>query len=108
MILSSSALFRKQLICIADGRRLGTADAVMLSVGENDSGSSTVGGAVADGLLVRGRLRWLGLMGKDPDLLIDWKDLLVIGEDAILISGCGREVIPEKRRIKTPFLTRDR
>lgn len=102
MELRSGALCRKQILCIGDGRCLGYADELLLSCEgleeekENFLSETHHPTASIHALVVRGRLRWFGIMGRDPDLLIPWADILVIGEDAILIRGAGQEVPAEK------------
>jgi hypothetical protein len=100
MELRSGALCRKQILCVGDGRCLGYADELLLSCSGLEAGreeplSPQHPAADIRALVVRGRPRWLGLLGRDPDLLIPWEDVLVIGEDAILIRGAGQEVPPE-------------
>ncbi len=36
-------------------------------------------------LVIYGRLRWFGLLGRDDDIVIKWEDIEVIGEDSILV-----------------------
>ena len=98
MELRSGGLFRKDILCIEDGRCLGRADELLLDcrapapMAAVQSERHQPGSAQGKALVVRGRPRRFGLLGREPDLLIDWSDVLVIGEDAILIRGQGREV----------------
>ena len=102
MEIRSGALCRKQILCVGDGRCLGYADELLLECAGLEAGKENIlsetnrPSAEIHALVVRGRLRWLGLMGRDPDLLIPWADILIIGEDAILIRGAGQEVPAEK------------
>ena len=41
--------------------------------------------ASLQGLVIYGRLRWFGLLGREDDLLIRWEDIEVIGDDSILV-----------------------
>ncbi len=93
MQLRSGGLFKKDILCIDDGSCLGRADELLLEYRTADAryDAAGPGSARVDALVVRGRPRLLGLLGREPDLLIDWSDVLVIGEDAILIRGRGRE-----------------
>ena len=36
-------------------------------------------------LIIYGRLRFCGLLGRDDDIIIRWDDIEVIGEDTILV-----------------------
>ena len=99
MELRSGGLFKKDILCIDDGCCLGRADELLLEYrtadihhNEAHPGTYQPGTAQVHALVVRGRPRLFGLLGREPDLLIDWSDVLVIGEDAILIHGRGREV----------------
>lgn len=96
MELRSGGLFRKDILCIEDGRCLGRADELLLDYSTADPAvrpeEHHPAAAVVKALVVRGRPRLFGLLGREPDLLIDWSEVLVIGEDAILIRGQGREV----------------
>lgn len=53
------------------------------------------------GLIIYGRLRWFGLLGREDDVVIRWEDVEVIGDDSILVryrqyGGKGRR--PEPKR----------
>ena len=37
-------------------------------------------------LIIYGRWRWFGLLGREKDIVIRWSDIQLIGEDAILIQ----------------------
>ena len=104
MEIRSGELCRKQILCVSDGRCLGYADELLVTCAGLEAGKENIlsetnhPSADIHALVVRGRLRWLGLMGRDPDLLIPWADILIIGEDAILIRGAGQEVTAGKGR----------
>ena len=36
-------------------------------------------------IVIRGRLRLFGLLGREDDLVIPWEDIQVIGQDTILV-----------------------
>ena len=48
-------------------------------------------------LIVYGRLRFFGLLGREEDRVIPWEDIEIIGEDTILV--CWEE---EPRRDSRP------
>ncbi|MDR1892246.1 MAG: YlmC/YmxH family sporulation protein [Oscillospiraceae bacterium] len=66
----------KEVICIQDGTMLGsvcdvevdTADGKLLSI------------------IVFGRLRWFGILGREEDIIIPWREIKVIGEDTVLVT----------------------
>lgn len=76
MICRLADLRNKEVINIKDGMRLGcvcdaeldTCTAKLLSI------------------IVYGRPRWFGLLGREEDIIIKWCDIEVIGEDTILVS----------------------
>ncbi len=69
-------LQKKELVNISDGTKIGYADDVVI-----DAENATV-----KSLVVYGRLRLFGLLGRQPDVVIDWEKIEIIGEDAILVS----------------------
>ena len=66
----------KEIINVRTGTKLGYADDI-----EFDTGDMSV-----KALVVYGRYRFFGLMGRDDDLVIKCKDIDIIGTDTILIS----------------------
>ena len=66
----------KEIINVRDGSKLSYADDI-----EFDTGDMSV-----KSLIVCGRYRLFGLLGKDDDLVIKCKDIEIIGMDTILIS----------------------
>ncbi len=94
MIAKLRDLQRKELVNISDGTKIGYADDVVI-----DAENATV-----KSLVVYGRLRLFGLLGRQPDVVIDWEKIEIIGEDAILvsISDLPRETI-RKSKLKELF-----
>ena len=66
----------KEIINVRDGSKLGYADDI-----EFDTDEMTV-----KSLIICGRYRLFGLLGKDDDLVVKCKDIEIIGMDTILIS----------------------
>lgn len=81
-------LRRKEIVNLKDGSKLGYADDAVLDMET----------ARVLRLVVKGRPRLFGLLGKQADLLIPWEEIRVIGEDTILIemADCPREAIPKR------------
>ncbi len=69
-------LRKKELVCLRDGSKLGYVDDVLIDMDTK----------AVKALIVRGRLRLFGLLGREPDLLIPWDEIGVIGNDALLIK----------------------
>jgi YlmC/YmxH family sporulation protein len=76
MFMRVGELRCKDVINIRDGTRLGCAD-------DFDIDLST---ARVVTVIVYGRLRLFGLLGRGKDIVIKWGDIKVIGEDTILID----------------------
>ena len=66
----------KDVINIKDGSRVGYVSDV-----EIDTLSACL---VA--IVICGRSRFFGLWGREEDVIIYWRDIVVIGEDAILVN----------------------
>ncbi len=66
----------KEIINVRNGAKLGYADDI-----EFDSGDLTV-----KSLIVYGRYRLFGLLGKDDDIVLKCKDIEIIGTDTILVD----------------------
>ena len=88
MICSARELRCKEVVNVKDGSRLGRVDAI-----EVDTGTMQV-----LSLIVYGRLRFFGLLGREEDRVIPWEDIEIIGEDTILV--CWEE---EPRRDSRPL-----
>lgn len=69
-------LRNKQVVCIKDGCVLGFVSDVEL---DTASGELTA-------IIIFGRLRAMGLLGRDEDIVIPWRDIKVIGRETILVS----------------------
>ena len=42
--------------------------------------------AVLTAVVVYGRLRLFGLLGREEDFVIPWQDIVLIGDDAVLVN----------------------
>ncbi len=71
-----SELKLKEVICAADGERLG-----YVSDMEIDEVSGTV-----RSLLVPGAYRFLGVLGREDDITVPWNKITKIGDDLIIIN----------------------
>ncbi len=66
----------KEVINVKDGMRLGNVCDL-----EIDTETAKV-----MSLVIYGRLRFFGLLGREDDIVIRWQDIQVIGEDTILVN----------------------
>lgn len=76
MICSLESIRSKEVIDITTGERLGYVDDAELNLED-----STV-----DALIIYGRERLFGILGRDDDLIIPCADICVIGKDVMLVK----------------------
>lgn len=76
MICSFSSLRDKEIVNLKTGLRLGYVDDIEVD---------TATGEIVS-LIVYGRPRALGIMGRDEDITIKCSDIRLIGEDIILVK----------------------
>ena len=88
MLLRLDDLRLKEVISVADGTRFGYVGDVEV---ELDSGQIRA-------LIVPGRLRLFGLLGREEDQYIPWEGVRRFGEDIILVEHVSLR--PEKSRKK--------
>ena len=73
MGLRITELYCKEVICIADGRRLGFVADVEVQMPEG----------VIRAIVVPGPCRFLGVLGRKDDFVIPWKCIRKIGPDIV-------------------------
>ncbi len=73
-------LRHKEVINNSTGCRVGFVDDI-----EVDTQSARV-----CAIIVFGRLRCLGLLGRSDDIIIPWENICLIGEDTVLVKNCGQ------------------
>ena len=66
----------KSVVNVKDGVNFGRVDDVVI-----DSESAKI-----VSLVIYGRKKFFGLLGREPDFLISWDDIKIIGSDVVLIS----------------------
>ena len=69
------ALRDKEVINVKDGGRIGFISDVEVDTKE----------ARLTAVVVYGRLRLFGLLGREADFVIPWGDIVLIGEDTVLV-----------------------
>lgn len=70
---------RKEIINVSNGMRIGYVDDFLFDIKT----------AEISAILVYGRFRLFGLLGREDDMVIDWKDIELVGEDTILVKADG-------------------
>lgn len=69
-------LRNKEVVNVRDGGRLGPVCDI-----EVDARSARL-----TAIVVYGRLRLFGLLGREPDAVVPWEDIQIIGEEVVLVS----------------------
>ena len=82
MVCSLDELRRKEVIDITTGERLGYIDDVRIEL-ETSS---------VEALLIYGRMRFFGVLGKEDDIVIPCSEIRVVGSDVVLISRGSKEL----------------
>jgi len=82
-------LRHKEVINQSDGMRLGFVDDVEIDTKN----------ACLVSIIIYGRPKLFGLLGRHDDTVIPWGNICLIGEDTILVKCPGRPRKPKKRRI---------
>lgn len=89
MELRFGQLRLKEVIGIGDGSRFGYVGDVELDLGSGQ----------VKALIVPGRLRLFGLLGREADVIVPWETVRRFGEDTILVDALPLKVVEgEKRR----------
>ncbi len=89
MVQKFTELRCKEVICMADGRRLGFVTDVKIEVPE---------GKVC-AIIVPGPCRFLGLFGRRDDFLIPWDCIKRIGPDIIFVETKPEECRVPRRKL---------
>ena len=69
-------LRNKQVVCVKNGCVLGYISDI-----EMDTSSGKL-----ESLVIFGRARLLGLLGREDDIIIPWREIEVIGQETVLIN----------------------
>lgn len=76
MVVRITDMHDKEVINICDGTRLGFVDDL-----EVDTCTAQI-----TALVICGRSRLFGLLGREPDIVIQWKNIEVVGDETILVN----------------------
>ncbi len=88
MLCKIGELKNKQVISMETGAVLGYIGDVEID---------TESGAISH-VIIPGKLRAMGFLGREEDFRVEWKNMEVIGDETILVSGAV-QYIKEKRKI---------
>lgn len=76
MVCKVCDLRHKEVINAKDGCRLGFVDDIEINIKD----------ATVVSLVIYGRLRCFGLLGREDDIIVSWSCIELIGEDTILVN----------------------
>lgn len=76
MLCRIDELKNKQVVCVKDGCVLGFVSDVEL---DTKNGNLT-------SIIIFGRLKLFGLLGREDDIIIPWSDIKVIGNETVLVN----------------------
>ncbi len=76
MLCRIDELKNKQVVCVKDGCVLGFVSDVEL---DTKNGNLT-------SIIIFGRLKFFGLLGREDDIIIPWNDIKVIGNETVLVN----------------------
>ena len=91
----TAELRHKEVINSLDGCRLGTVDDIEID---------TVTAKLIS-VIIYGRPRFFGIFGRSDDLVINWENIELIGEDTIIVNSAPRKHTRRSGRALFPFLT---
>lgn len=83
----------KEVINKRNGTRLGCVDDVEVDTRD----------ARLVAIVVYGRPKCFGLLGREEDIVIGWNNIELIGEDTILVNDCPSP--KRKKKIRFPFFS---
>lgn len=76
MICKVNDLKDKQVVCVKNGAVIGTVSDVEFNTEDGKLSS----------IIIYGKHTFLGLFGKENDIIIPWNDIEVIGNETILVK----------------------
>ena len=79
IVVSTRDLKQKEVVNVLDGKRLGTITDIEIDI---DAGKLTA-------IVVPGAGRFLGIFGRNDDIVIPWEKIHKIGLDVILVEAVG-------------------
>ena len=80
-------LRHKQVVNVKDGTCLGCVDDMEIDMAT----------AKLVSIIIYGRLKWFGLLGREEDLSIPWEEIVTIGSDVVLVNT---DLPPRERKLK--------
>jgi len=94
MKCSLSELKNKEVIDVKTGEKLGFVDDIEIS-----TETSTV-----ESLIIYGRPRMMGVLGREDDIIIRCRDIQLIGDDTILVKNSKNDIFAKSYTLKCESL----
>lgn len=66
----------KQVVCVKNGCVLGYVSDVEMNTKDG----------VIEALVIYGRLRFFGILGREDDIIIPWREIEVIGQETVIVN----------------------
>lgn len=88
MLCRIDELKNKQVVCVKDGCVLGFVSDIELD---------TLNGNLTS-IVIFGRQRFLGLFGREDDIVIPWADINVIGNETVLVNTQPPEYFTQRQK----------
>ena len=92
-MVSLSVLCEKDIISISTGQNIGRADDIEF----NEKN------AKVENLIVFGRPKLFGLLGRGKDVRIPWEDVITVGKDVILINSQDIVTSDKNGKVKVDY-----
>ncbi len=86
-------LKNKQIVCVKNGCVLGYPSDIEVDFPDGKAKS----------LVIFGRSRLFGLLGREEDIVIPWSDIAVIGQETILVNTDPAPFVNLNKKSKFPF-----
>lgn len=87
MVCRITDMHNKEVINLSDGCRLGCVDDVEVNTET----------ACLTSIVIFGRPKCFGLLGREEDIVICWNEIEVIGDDTVLVRHCLSSPKPRRR-----------
>lgn len=87
MICSFSDLRNKEVVSVQTGLKLGYVDDIEINTSETSVLS----------LIIYGRPRAFGMLGRDEDIIIKCENIQLVGEDTILVNTSDSSIYTKSR-----------
>ena len=76
MLCSASDLYNRTVININDGKRIGAVSDMVVDTQT----------AAITALILPGKQKMLGILGREEDITVSWEQIRVFGKDSILVD----------------------